>query len=228
LTGFFRGVLAPFRGALFIARHGLFGYLVLPLLLNAGVAGLSMALGLYWVRNKLAPDLAGASSWLASIGLFLLAALAALLLFVVLQPIVGAPFIDLLSEKTETVLRGRAPSVGFWHSALSALLHGLMKAALYAFALAVVLVLGAISGIGGGLGVVLYAIFVAYDGFDYPLSRRGASFGEKWRYLAENPAQTIGFSAGAGVLYLVPLAAIVAPAFVAVGATLVYLEAGRD
>src|SRR6185369_14106770 len=72
LTGFFRRVLAPFRGALFIARHGLFGYMVLPLLLNAGVAGLSMALGLYWVRNKLAPDLAGASSWLASIGLFLL------------------------------------------------------------------------------------------------------------------------------------------------------------
>jgi uncharacterized protein involved in cysteine biosynthesis len=78
--------------------------------------------------------------------------------------------------------------------------------------------------VGGGLGLALYAIFLAFDGFDYPLSRRGISFGGKWRYLARHPAQTLGYCAGASALYLVPLAAIVAPSFAAVGATLVYLE----
>src|SRR5206468_6652600 len=63
-----------------------------------------------------------------------------------------------------------------------------------------------------------------YDGFDYPLSRRGASFGKKWAYLALHPAQTIGFGMGATLLYLVPFALFIAPSFVAAGATLVFVE----
>ena len=33
------------------------------------------------------------------------------------------------------------------------------------------------AGIGAIVGVALAGLFIAYDGFDYPLSRRGASFG---------------------------------------------------
>jgi len=80
-------------------------------------------------------------------------------------------------------------------------------------------------GIGSLVGVGLGALFLAYDGFDYPLSRRGASFGKKWAYLARHPAQTLGFGLGATLLYLIPLAVFVAPPFVAAGATLVFLEA---
>ncbi len=222
--GLNRGLLAPFRGAAFIARHGLWGYLLLPLLLNAGLAGLSVWLGLRVVRQKLGSEFLASSPFVADVIVIVLAALAGLLFFVVLQPVVGAPFVDLLSEKTERVLRGNVPSVGFVHSAALALRHGLLKAVLYAFALAMVLLLGAVSGVGGGFGVVLYAIFLAFDGFDYPLSRRGISFGGKWRYLARHPGQTLGYCAGASVLYLLPLAAIVAPSLAAVGATLVYLD----
>ena len=70
--------------------------------------------------------------------------------------------------------------------------------------------------------MALAGLFIAYDGFDYPLSRRGASFGKKWAYLASHPAQTIGFGVGATLLYLVPLAFFVAPPFVAAGATMVF------
>jgi len=65
---------------------------------------------------------------------------------------------------------------------------------------------------------------LAYDGFDFPLSRRGASFGAKWRFLVLHPGVTIGYGLATTVLYLVPLALVVAPAISSVGATLVYLD----
>ena len=79
-------------------------------------------------------------------------------------------------------------------------------------------------GMGSAIGVGLAAVFLAYDGFDYPLARRGANFGAKWRYLALHPMQTIGYGLGCTVLYLIPLALVVAPPLMATGATMVYLE----
>jgi len=84
------------------------------------------------------------------------------------------------------------------------------------------------AGIGAIAGVALAGLFIAYDGFDYPLSRRGASFGRKWAYLATHPVQTIGFGMGATLLYLVPFALFVAPSFVAAGATALFVEGGED
>jgi len=223
--GVIRGVLAPFRGAAFVARHGLWGYLVLPLLLNTSLAALSAWLGVRLVRQKIGAQLFTSSPVVAWTILGVFAALVGLLFFMVFQPVVGAPFVDLISERTEKVVRGHVPTVGFLRAAGKSLLHGLLKSGLYGVALAVVLVLGAVSGVGGALGVVLYAIFLAFDGFDYPLSRRGISFAGKWRYLAVHPGQTLGYCLGASVLYLVPLAVVVAPAFAAVGATLVFLDA---
>jgi uncharacterized protein involved in cysteine biosynthesis len=222
--GLIRGVLAPFRGAAFVVRHGLWAYLVMPLLLNTGLAGLSAWLGVRLVRQKMGAQLFSSSPVVAWTILAVFATLVGLLFFMVFQPVVGAPFVDLISERTEKVVRGHVPAVGFFRAAGKSLLHGLLKACLYGIALAAVLVLGAVSGVGGAAGVVLYAIFLAFDGFDYPLSRRGISFGGKWRYLAVHPGQTLGYCLGASVLYLVPLAVVVAPAFAAVGATLAFLE----
>jgi uncharacterized protein involved in cysteine biosynthesis len=87
-----------------------------------------------------------------------------------------------------------------------------------------VLALTTLTGIGGGLTAALSAVLLAYDGFDYPLARRGAGFGGKWKYLLVHPGQTLGYCVGATLLYLVPLAIVVAPAFAAVGATLAFLD----
>jgi uncharacterized protein involved in cysteine biosynthesis len=96
---------------------------------------------------------------------------------------------------------------------------------LYLTAFVVGLGLSAVTaGLGGAVGLGLGALFLAYDGFDYPLSRRSLGFWAKWRYLALHPAQTIGYGLGTTVFYLIPLALVVAPALAAVGATLVYLD----
>lgn len=225
--GFARGFLAPFRGAVFISRHRLWGHLAVPILLNVGLVAGSAWLAVYLAQERFGPRLdaqLGSAAVVANVVLVLLAIVLSLLVFVLLQPLVGAPFVDLLTEKVERLVRGTSPSTGIWSSVWQALLHGLMKVVLYGLALLIALGLGAVTGIGGLLGTALYALFLAFDGFDYPLARRGVSFAGKWRYLLVHPGQTLGYCLGASVLYLVPLALLVAPAFAAVGATLAYLD----
>jgi uncharacterized protein involved in cysteine biosynthesis len=222
-----RGFLSPFRGALFVARHGLWSHFILPILINLVLAVVAAWLGVGFARERFGAQLDGLSPWLAWVLLPLLGLLVGLIVLIVVQPVVSAPFLDLLSEKVESIERGRVESVGLLRSAWLAVIHGLLKLSLYVLALAVAFGLGMLTGVGGALGVVLYAFFLAYDGFDYPLARRGLSFWGKWQYLLSHPAQTLGYCLGTGLLHLVPLMALLSPGFSAVGATLVYLESDR-
>jgi uncharacterized protein involved in cysteine biosynthesis len=211
-----------------VARHGLWGHVALPLVLNAGLAVGAGWLAVRLVRQRLGAELTASAGLVADVALFVLAAVVALLLFLVVQPVISAPFVDLLSEKVERIVRGQAPSAGLLRSAWQALLHGALKTMLYLLALVLTLGLGAATGVGGVIGACVYALFLAYDGFDYPLARRAVSFAGKWRYLVLHPGQTLGYCVGASLLYLVPLAALVAPAFAAVGATLAYLDSETE
>lgn len=222
--GFFRGFVAPFRGAVFVARSRMWHLVVVPILLNVALAvGAAWANARYW-RQELG-DRAVSSPALASVLLVVATVLGAIVLFVALQPVLGAVFNDLLSERVERRVKGDVPRARFLPSAGRALGHGVLKLVLYGVAFVIGLGLGAVTaGLGGVVGVGLAALFLAYDGFDYPLARRSFGFWAKWRYLALHPAQTIGYGLGATIFYLVPLALIVAPPFTAVGATLVFLE----
>jgi CysZ protein len=225
-VGFFRGFLAPFRGGLYIARHRLWPYLLLPILVDLALAAATMFAVQHFLRQEsyVAEPLANnpVVGWLILIGLTLLGSA---IIFLIAQPLLLAVFSDRLSERVERSVRGSAPTAPFLASTGRALAHGLLKLVLYAIALTVAAVAAIFSaGIGSLVGVALGAIFLAYDGFDYPLSRRGASFGKKWAYLLRHPAQTLGFGLGATSFYLIPLAIFVAPPFVAAGATLVFLD----
>ena len=222
--------MAPFRGGALIARHRLWHYLVLPILLNValGIAALFLA-GRYWHDEAFIGEQlikAPAVGWLI---LVVLTIVSGVVLFLVAQPILSAVFSDRLSERVERELRGTAPTAPFLASTGRALAHGLLKLVLYALVMLMAFVLSLwTAGIGAIAGVALAGLFIAYDGFDYPLSRRGASFGRKWAYLATHPVQTIGFGMGATLLYLVSFALFVAPSFVAAGATALFVEGGED
>lgn len=222
--GFFRGLLAPFRGAAFLSRERLWHLVLLPALANLVLAtGAALAFANYW-REELAHKTVGtpALDWL----LFGAAtAVGALVLFIVFQPVAGAIFNDHLSERVERKLRGDVPRAPFFASVGRSLVHALLKLVLYGLAVVAGLGLTAVTGIGGAIGVALGVLFLAYDGFDFPLARRGVGFGGKWRYLALHPALTIGYGVGAMLLYLVPLAFLIAPPLAAVGATLAFIDA---
>jgi len=206
-----------------VARHGLWHYLLLPVLLNAALIVGAVLLGVHVGRRWLGTGVVG-SSLPATIGLWVIAAALGLIFFIIAQPVVSAPFVDALTEKAESLVRGSHPRVGFWRSAWKALLHGVLKMLCYLIALVFVWALTMLTGIGGGVGALLSALLLAYDGFDYPLARRGAGFGGKWRYLLLHPGQTLGYCVGASLLYLIPPAIVVAPAFAGVGATLAFLD----
>jgi uncharacterized protein involved in cysteine biosynthesis len=225
--GFFRGFLAPFRAAGVLRRERLLHFAIVPVLLNVALAGgAAWAAATYW-RQELSIHTAGSSgsTVLSSVLFGVTTALGAIVLFVIVQPLLGAIFNDALSARIEKRATGTVPEAPFVASALRATWHGLLKLGLYVLALLIGLAASlATAGIGGVVGVALGVLFFAYDGFDYPLARRGAGFGAKWRYLALHPMQTIGYGLGATVLYLVPLALIIAPPLMAAGATLTFLE----
>jgi uncharacterized protein involved in cysteine biosynthesis len=222
-VGFFRGFLAPFRGGLFIAREKLWGYLAVPLLLNVALGVGTIWAGAHYVRQELG-DHFTKSPIVAWLILIFMATLWGIVFFIVLQALLGAFFNDLLSEKVEHRARGHAHSTPLLASVGRSLVHGLLMLALYGIAFVTGLGLAAVSGIGSLAGVALGGLFLAYDGFDYPLSRRGLSFGAKWRYLALHPGLTLGYGLGASVLYIIPLAFLLAPPLAAAGATLAFLD----
>ena len=224
--GFFRGFLAPFRGAVFVARERLWRHMLAPIILNVALGIVTMVAASRFWTQEFSSMIAGSPivGWLATA---LMTVIGGVVLFILLQPLLSAIFCDRLAEKVEERVRGSVPKVPFFTSVGKALVHGLLKLVLYAVAFGVGLALTTtpLLGIGSLVGIGLGALFLAYDGFDYPLARRGATFGGKWAYLARNPALTLGFGLGTYVLYLVPLAFLVAPPFAATGATLAYLDA---
>jgi len=222
-VGLFRGFLAPFRGGLFVLRHPLKRYLLLPFLLSVGLAIVTMiAARRYWSQEL--TSLAAGSPLLGGFVLGVMTVVGGVVLFLIAQPLLLAVFSDTLSERVERIVKGTSPTAPFLASAGRALVHGLLKLVLYGLALVVALALTPAGGIGPIVGLALAALFLAYDGFDYPLARRGASFGAKWAFLAQNPMLTIGYGIGATVLYLIPFAVFVASPFAAVGATLAYID----
>jgi CysZ protein len=224
-VGLFRGFLAPFRGAIYIARARMWRYLLAPFVLNLGLGLVTIIAASRFWRKEFAETLVS-SPIVGWISVTVMTALGGVLLFILLQPLLGAIFSDRLAEAVEKRVRGNAPKGPFIESVGKVLLHGVLKIILYAIAFGVGLVLTPFTaGLGSLVGVGLGAIFLAYDGFDYPLARRGATFGGKWAYLARNPGLALGFGLGSFALYLVPLAFLVAPPFAAVGATLAFLEA---
>jgi uncharacterized protein involved in cysteine biosynthesis len=222
--GFFRGFLAPFRGGLYVLRHPLKRYLVVPIILSIALAVITMVAARNYWSQELASVTSG-SPVLGSFFLGIMTVVGGVVLFLIAQPLLLAVFSDQLSERVERDVLGKAHTVPLLTSTGRALVHGLLKLVLYGIALVVGLGLTAVSGgLGSLVGIALAGLSLAYDGFDYPLARRGAGFGAKWAFLARNPMLTIGYGFGATVLYLIPLAVFVASPFAAVGATLAFID----
>ncbi|HMF43611.1 MAG TPA: EI24 domain-containing protein [Polyangia bacterium] len=222
--GFFRGLFAPFRGGLYVLRHPVKRYLVVPFVLSIVLATASMiAARRYWSQEL--ASMVSSSPVLGGFFLAIMTGVGGVVLFLIAQPLLLSVFADSLSERVERAVVGTAPTVPLLTSTGRALVHGLLKLVLYGIALVVGLGLTAVTGgLGSLIGIALGGLSLAYDGFDYPLARRGVSFGGKWAFLARNPGLTIGYGVGATVLYLIPFAVFVAAPFAAVGATLAYID----
>src|SRR5262245_12402816 len=176
--GLMRGFLAPFRGAAFLGREGMLHLVILPVVLNVALAVGSAWAAARYFRQELAHRTLGSPA-LEGLLLVVTTTIGAIVLFILFQPILGAVFNDYLSERVEKKVSGEVPKVSFFASAGRALAHSILKLIFYGMALVVGMLLTALTGVGAVVGVVLGGLFLAYDGFDFPLSRRAVGFGGK-------------------------------------------------
>ena len=224
--GLVRGFLAPFRGGAFIARHRLWHYLVLPVLLDValGVDGMVLA-SRYWRAEAFVGEQlikAPAVGWLI---LVVLTVVSGAVLFLVAQPLLQAVFSDRLSDgwSARSAARRRplrcwplpgAPSrtaCSSWSSTRwrcwppSCSASGPPGSApSWAWRWP-----GSSSPTTGS---------ITRSPVGAPASARSGATCSRTR------RRRLGSALGATLLYLVPLALFVAPPFVAAGATMVFVE----
>src|SRR5204862_5547517 len=87
--GFVRGFVAPFKGTAYVFRERLWHFVIVPVLLNVALAGgAAFMVGRYW-KEELA-DRAVGSPALGTLLLVVTTGLGTIILFLILQPLVGA------------------------------------------------------------------------------------------------------------------------------------------
>lgn len=224
------GLFAPWRGVAFVVRHPA----TWPRTLLLGLVNLGLGVAGFFVGRALAGALAGPlglASWpgfLRTAGPIVFEVIVAAAVFVVLQPIVTSPFVDLLTEKVELVAFGRCPTTPLLRSVSRAIVHGALKSVFYGVAVVSSLLLLGTAGPAAVVGWALFALSAAYDAFDYPMARRDAGFVAKWRFLFAHPGLLVGFGAMVVAVAAVPLGLLVVWPFAGVGATLAYVETARE
>lgn len=145
--------------------------------------------------------------------------------------VVAAPFNDLLAERVDLALEGRAPprfrfgrlvrQVGrsFVLTASRLLAYAVVMAAAFvaSFALPVV---GQVLYVP--FGWVTSALYLTFDATDWPLARRGLAFGDRLRYLRRHIRPALGMGLALWLVMGLPVVGLVfMPAAVAGGVLLV-------
>lgn len=242
LTNFFIGLDSWKKAMALIARHGLWGYVLLPGVISLLLAALLLMLG--W---SMAGDIGGwmqgiyPENWwgrgivdnAAGVLAFLLTALLLIFTYKYLVMIVVAPFLGPLSEKVESVLTGKpAPPFSLKHMvrdtmrALRITFRNIIREVIYTLFL---LFLQLIPLVGTVVStVMIFLVQAYYAGFgnmDPTLERRAMKVRERVAFVGENRWLAIGNGSLFVLLMFVPLVGwFLAPAIGTVGATALAIE----
>jgi CysZ protein len=244
MSDFILGFSYPLRAVGFVQREGLGRWIMAPLFLS--VLLYFLFLGSLWLWfpelvNTLWQKPLAEGAW-GSLLVFLwqtfrgaLAFLVVglgLLLLIMLHQILAAPFHERLSEKTEEILLGASPRKLTLGRALTEIGYAVKD--LFRWLLFFVLLNGGLlflhllPGVGSGLHALvngLAALLVlAYEFFDYPLSRRQVPFFRKWRMVLKKPLLSLGFGAGVFTLLLFPGSGPFLLPFACVGGTMLFCD----
>lgn len=249
-----RGLTQPFRGLLFLLRHGsLWKLALVPLLINlVVVVAVSVLLFAYfdegfalatsflearapesWYRW---PDFALLTAIRYLIGgvLVLVSLVLVYFVFLLAGSIVAAPFSDALSSRTELLRGGSVPPEGkltlvaLMRDGAGALADALRKAGFFLGVFALLLPLHLIPIVGSALYTLLSGVFamhfVTLEFVDPCLTRRRLDFRAKRLWLARHRGAVLGFGAVMFAVLLVPIVNVLVLPVGAVAGTFLYLE----
>jgi len=216
----------------------LWKYAAAPVAISTVILGIAYFLVYRYFLRFLTPLVGSAWYWQA-VYYLLLAVVAVLVLVVVfflftrIASAVASPFNDLMSEKTEQLVRGRFVETPF--SILTvlkdsgrAISHSFKILGLYCACLVAGLPLLFVPGIGSFLyaaaGVLLSAYMFAFEYLGYPMDRRRFSFSEKRRFLRSRIRSIMGFGLGNLAVASIPLVNLLLIPAAVVGGTLLFLD----
>lgn len=240
ITRFFRGMGYFGRGwRVAFGTGALLPWVLLPALLTVVVSGGGAWLTWHWAAALVQRHAAGHGAlWGAVVWVVvaLLVLATAYVLYVASCLLATAPFAGLLSEGAERVATGQPVAEATWGQTATLAARGLghsILAVLCYLAIAVPLfvlqwLVSPLAPVIWVLGVVQAALFFAFDGFNEPLHRRGAGFGDKWRFIGAHLAESLGFGVGVALLMMVPFFSIIVTPVAIVGGTLLYLDLAKD
>jgi CysZ protein len=210
-------------------------FVLLPAAVTVLVAGGGTWLAYRWAAEFVARHSAGHGAlWGAIVWLFVVLFVVgtAYVLYVASCLLATAPFAGALSERAEHAHTGDKVAPQALRTVLALSARGLGQAilgVLLYLAIAVPMfvvqwVVPVLAPFVWIAGVVQAALFFAFDAFNEPLHRRGASFGGKWRFISTHMAESLGFGTGVALLMMVPLLSVIVTPVAIVGGTLLYLD----
>ncbi len=150
--------------------------------------------------------------WLVSGLLFLLAVALLFLLGFLVANILAAPFLDLLSQRVEILVKGKGEeaSEGFWDvvkEVQRSIFEEIRRTGAFLLLQSAVLLLGFIPGLqilAMPLAIGIAVFFLTLDMASYALDRRRFSFAEKRRWLFSNRYSVVAFGSLAMFACAVP------------------------
>lgn len=227
---FFQGATAPLRGLRVVAKTpSLWALAVLPVALSivflvAAVFGALVSAGpiTRWLLPELGPGL------LFALARGLVVGLLGLLyggLAYMSATLLSIPINDAMSERVESLVGSLPPPITFREALPRSIRHSVAGVGLWVVIELGLLPLQLLPGIGsvlgGFLGFLVTAWFLAHQLMDGPMSRRSLSFKDKMVFLREHLPWTLGLGCLGALVMLIPLANLIAlPVLIAGGAVL--------
>jgi len=226
-------------GARFVWSHRvLWKYASAPLFISAVILGSSYVLLYHWLSRLIPPSSAEEWYWrvLYYLAAFVVIVLLLFVFFFLINRIasaLAAPFNDVISQKTEELVKGRLTDSRFSFIQVlkdsgRAVVHSFKILGIYVGLLTIGLLLLLIPGVGPVLfsvaGALLSSYMLAYEYLSYSMDRRRFSFSQKRKFLRSRFFSIMGFGLGNLAVASIPaINLLFIPAAVA-GGTLLFMD----
>jgi CysZ protein len=231
--------------ALFFRRPGLWLLGMTPVAISAGLVVILAFVLAFLLDDFTAWVTPFADAWplwirgavRISIGIAVVAAvlLAIVVTFAEVTNIVGQPFFEIISDRIEKE-RGNAPAgdPDWWRNLPSATAESIVTFSVYLCCVVPLFVLSFIPVVGQFvipvIGAIVSGWFLSLEILQIPLERRGHDLGGRVRFHrdARHKHEVLGFGIAAFLLFLIPLANVIAMPGAIVGGTLLVRRLSGD
>lgn len=211
----------------------------IPAVITSALFFVSAGLGLYfsgdifeWIWSKPLNWLAFLW-WIGRVLFAVLSVAVGYMVAVVLGSIFAGPFNDILSQRIERRVQGRAH---LGADDLKANIRGIIRGTLHSLGnlaamvvfMTPVMLLNLIPGVGSlaasAIGLVVSSHFLAFEFMDWSLERRNYGWREKWGRVLEERPVALGFGLGTSLLLWIPVINFAAMPVAVIGGTVLALE----